>query len=74
MALALSFQPTLRLSFPEKRRHKRALELTGVMVMVVAWLVRGRDCGVEVMDETDAQCRLDIRFDLSKGTRRKRRS
>jgi hypothetical protein len=33
MALALSFQPTLRLFFPEKRRHKRALELTGVVVV-----------------------------------------
>jgi hypothetical protein len=63
MALALSLQPTLRLSFPEKRRHKLALELTGVMV-TVGWLERGRDCGVEVMDETEAQCRLDTPFDL----------
>jgi hypothetical protein len=33
MALALSPQPTLRLFLPEKRRHKRALELTGVVVV-----------------------------------------
>jgi hypothetical protein len=33
MALALSPQPTLRLFLPEKRRHKRALELTGVVLV-----------------------------------------
>jgi hypothetical protein len=31
MALALFLQLTLRLVLPEKRRHKRALELTGVV-------------------------------------------
>lgn len=30
MALTLSPQPTLRLVLPEKRRHRRALELGGV--------------------------------------------
>ena len=46
MALALFFQPTLRLFFPEIRCHKRFLELTGMCVTASS---SGKDCGEGIM-------------------------
>lgn len=47
MVLALSLQPTLRLSFAEKRCQKRAQELSGDGNDCL--IGKGLDCGVEVM-------------------------